>query len=165
MKEAIILFFTQNAQWIVFLHVLAAIVWVGGMIAVRFAVHPAMQHISDEHTRLARTLEVLKNFFTFVIPMIVILIITAAIMAIGFQFKIVGGFMYGMVHFKEALWTLMTIFFVIIYVRRNRAEHAFIAGNLVEAKRQLAPIAKFYIPANIFMGLIAVFVGGILRGL
>lgn len=165
MKLAIIEFFAANGQWILFLHVLSAIVWVGGMIAIRFAVHPAMQHIEDERTRIARTLEILKNFFNFVIPMIVILIITAATMAIGFNFKAVGGFMYGMVHFKEAIWTIMTVFFVIIYMRRNRAERAFISGDMAEVKRQMAPITKIYIPMNIFLGLIAIFVGGILRGL
>lgn len=158
-------FFANYGNIILFFHVLAAFVWVGGMIAIRFAVHPAMQHIDDVKERMARTLELLHNFFRLVIPMIVILIITAATMAIGFDFKSVGGFMYGMVHFKEAVWTIMTINFIIIYVRRNRAERAFIAGDMDEAKTQMAPIAKFFIPANIFLGLVALFVGGILRGL
>lgn len=165
MKIMIQEFFANYANIILFLHVLAAVVWVGGMIAIRFAIHPALQHIDDVQTRTARTLEALKNFFLIVIPMIVILIITAAIMAIGFDFKSVGGFMYGMVHFKEALWTVMAIFFTIIYIRRNRAERAFIAGNMDECKRQLAPISKFFIPANIFLGLVAIFVGGVLRGI
>lgn len=165
MKLLIQEFFANNAHWIIFLHVLSAIVWVGGMIAIRFAVHPAMQHIDDAQTKLARTLEALRNFFLIVIPMIVILIITAAVMAIGFNFKEVGGFMYGMVHVKEALWTIMTINFVIIYVRRNRAERSFLAGDLAECKRQLGPVSKIFIPVNIFLGLIAVFIGITLRGM
>lgn len=165
MKESIQVFFGNYGNIILFLHVLAAFVWVGGMIAIRFAVHPVLQNIEEPKDRLARTLQILKNFFTIVIPMIIILIFTAGIMAIGFNFKAIGGFLYGMVHFKEALWTVMTIFFIVIYVRRNRAERAFISGDLAETKRQLAPIAKFFIPANIFLGLLALFIGGILRGI
>ena len=47
MKEAIITFFADNAFFVVFFHVLSAFVWVGGMIAIRGAVHPSLQHIDD----------------------------------------------------------------------------------------------------------------------
>ena len=165
MKATIQIFFAHYGQIILFLHLLSAIVWVGGMIAIRFAVHPVLQSIEEPKDKLARTLQILRNFFLIVLPMIVILIITAAIMAIGFDFKTVGGFMYGMVHFKEAIWTIMTLFFIIIFVRRNRAERAFLSGDTERCKKELAPIAKFFIPANIFLGLVALFVGGILRGI
>ena len=164
MKELIVDFFAANANIILFIHVLSAIVWVGGMIAIRFAVHPALQHIENTEVRLARTLELLENFFILVIPMIVLSVVTAGLMAIGLGFRQTGGFMYGMVHFKEAIWTIMTILFTIIYIRRNRAERAFLSGDIDEVIKHLAPISKFFIPANIFLGLIALFVGGILRG-
>ncbi|KIM11842.1 MAG: hypothetical protein KU37_03025 [Sulfuricurvum sp. PC08-66] len=157
-------FFARYDAIILFLHVLSAIVWVGGMIAIRFAVHPALQHIEDATVRLARTLEILKNFFALVIPMIVLLIVTAVLMSMGLGFKNIGGFLYGMVHFKEAIWTIMTIIFIFIYIRRNRAQRAFLAGDLATTKALLAPIAKIFIPVNIFLGLVALFVGGILRG-
>jgi len=37
---------------VVFLHVLSAFVWVGGMIAIRVAVHPVLQSIEDPKTKL-----------------------------------------------------------------------------------------------------------------
>ncbi|HFU74569.1 MAG TPA: hypothetical protein ENK65_03350 [Helicobacteraceae bacterium] len=157
-------FFANYSNYILFFHVLSAIIWVGGMIALRFAVHPAMQHIEDPTIKLARTLEFLKRFFMMVIPFIVLLIITAALLAIGLNFKEGDPFLYQVVHVKEGLWTIMTIIFSVIFVRRNRAEKAFIAGDFTETKRQLAPIAAYLIPTNIALGVIALYFGGILRG-
>lgn len=164
MKDMIIDFFALYASWVLFFHVLSAIVWVGGMIAIRFAVHPAMMHISEDTIRLARVLELLKNFFTLVIPMIVLLVLTAMIMAIGLNFKGGDPLLYSIVHVKEGIWTVMTIIFVIIYMKRNKAEKLFISGDIEGAKTKLAPISGYLIPVNILLGMVALYLGGVLRG-
>ena len=165
MREMMISAIAHYGNIILFLHVLSAFVWVGGMIAIRFAVHPALQHIEDPQVKLARTLEILKNFFTLVIPMIVILITTAVFLSVGLQFKAIGGSLYAFVHVKEGIWMLMVIFFIVIYMRRNKAERAFISGDLETTKKMLQPISAIFIPTNIFLGLTALFIGGILRGI
>jgi len=68
MKEIIITIFADYAFFIVFLHVLSAFVWVGGMIAIRGAVHPSLQHIDDPKVRIARTLEIMHRLFMIVLP-------------------------------------------------------------------------------------------------
>ena len=40
-------FFKNYSSIIVFLHVISAVIWVGGMIAIRFAVHYSMQNIEE----------------------------------------------------------------------------------------------------------------------
>ena len=97
-----------------------------------------------------------------VIPAILILLITAVIMIIALGFK--GTPLYSFVIVKEAIWTIMTIVFIIIYVKRNKAEKAFIAGDFLTAKNNLVPIAKYYIPLNIILGIIAIYLGVTLRG-
>lgn len=147
---------------VVFLHVISAVLWVGGMIAIRFAVHYSMQNIAEPRIKLARTLENLKRFFNMVIPAIIILLITAIILIITLGFK--GTPLYSIVIVKEAIWTVMTIVFISIYIKRNKAEKAFIAGDFLGAKNLLAPIAKYYIPLNIVLGIIAIYLGVTLRG-
>jgi len=161
-KEAIITLFADNAFFIVFLHVLSAFVWVGGMIAIRGAVHPSLQHIEDPKVRMARTLEIMQRLFMIVLPFIVILIVTGGIMAIGMGFK--GTPLYGMVHAKEAIWTIMTINYALMFRKRNKAEKLFISGDLAGAKAVLAPIPNFMLPLNIALGVVALAVGVILRG-
>jgi len=162
MKEAIITIFADYAFFIVFLHVLSAFVWVGGMIAIRGAVHPSLQNITDPKVRMARTLEIMKRLFMIVLPFIVILIITGGIMAIGMGFK--GTPLYGMVHVKEAIWTIMTINYSLMFIKRNKAERLFVSGDLAGAKEQLSPIPNFMLPLNIALGVVALAVGITLRG-
>jgi len=154
--------FNNFSSLIIFLHVISAVLWVGGMIAIRFAVHYSIQNIVEPKIKIERTLENLKRFFNMVIPAILILLITAVIMIIALGFK--GTPLYSFVIVKEAIWTIMTIVFIIIYVKRNKAEKAFIAGDFLTAKNNLVPIAKYYIPLNIILGIIAIYLGVTLRG-
>jgi uncharacterized membrane protein len=155
-------FFDNFSSIIVFLHVISAVIWVGGMIAIRFAVHYSMQNIEDPKIKLGRTLENLKRFFNMVIPAILTLLITAIIMIIALGFK--GTELYSVVIVKEIIWTIMTLIFITIYIKRNKAQKAFDCSDFANAKNNLLPIATYFIPANIILGLIAIFLGITLRG-
>ncbi|MBP7748751.1 MAG: hypothetical protein KA070_01245 [Aliarcobacter sp.] len=154
--------FKNYSSIIVFLHVTSAVIWVGGMIAIRFAVHYSMHNIEDPKIKLGRTLENLKRFFSMVIPAILTLLITAIIMIIALGFK--GTELYSIVIVKEIIWTIMTVIFITIYIKRNKAQKAFDSGDFANAKNNLLPIATYFIPANIILGLIAIFLGITLRG-
>ncbi|MDX9960181.1 MAG: hypothetical protein RBS32_01725 [Aliarcobacter sp.] len=155
-------FFNNFSSIIVFLHVISAVIWVGGMIAIRFAVHYSMQNIEDPKVKLGRTLENLKRFFNIVIPTIITLLITAIIMIVALGFK--GTALYNIVIVKEIIWTIMLIIFITIYMKRNKAQKAFDNGDFANTKKQLIPIATYFIPINIILGLVAIFLGITLRG-
>lgn len=158
MKELFLL----SPSLILFLHVLSAIVWIGGMIAIRFAIHFSMQQIEDPKIKISRTLDNLQRFFHMVIPAIITLLITALLLNFGIGFK--ESSLNIFVHIKETLWLLMTLIFVLVYTKRNRAQTAFEMGQMAIVKANLEPIAKIYIPLNIVLGLIAVYLGVTLRG-
>ena len=155
-------FFDNYSSIIVFLHVISAVIWVGGMIAIRFAVHYSIQNIEDPKIKLARTLELLKRFFNMVIPAILTLLITAIIMIIALGFK--GTELYNVVVIKEIIWSIMTLIFITIYIRRIKAQKAFVNNDFLNAKNNLLPIATYFIPVNIVLGLVAIFLGITLRG-
>ena len=154
--------FLISPSLVIFLHILSAIVWIGGMIAIRFAVHFSMQKIDEPKIKLGRTLENLQRFFQMVIPSIIILLLTALLLIYGLQLN--NGSLSSIVHIKESIWVIMTTVFIIVYVKRNKAQHAFDQGNFPHAKAQLEPIAKYYIPLNIILGLLALYLGVTLRG-
>ncbi len=154
--------FENFSSLIVFLHVISAVLWVGGMLAIRFAVHYSMQELDDPKIKLGRTLETLRRFFNMVIPAILILLLTAIIMIIALGFK--GTDLYSFVILKEIIWTIMTLIFIFIYIKRNKAAKAFNNGDLPTAKNHLVPIAKYFIPINIVLGIIAIYFGVTLRG-
>lgn len=155
-------FFKNYSSIIVFLHVISAVIWVGGMIVIRFAVHYSMQNIEEPKIKLARTLELLKRFFSMVIPAILTLLITAIIMSIALGFK--GSELYSIVVIKEIIWSIMTFIFITIYIKRNKAQKAFENNDMAMTKNNLLPIATYFIPINIILGIIAIFLGVTLRG-
>jgi len=162
MKDMILGIFSDFTALIIFLHVLSAIVWVGGMIAIRFAVHFSMQSIEKPEIKLKVILNYLQRFFTIVRPMIGLLLVTSVFMTIGFAFK--GTPLAITAHIKEAIWLVMTVIFIIIYLKRNTAQMYFDAKDYKSAKETLEIIAKYLIPLNILLGLIALYFGISLRG-
>ena len=55
--------FLEYKTIIVFLHVISAVVWVGGMIAMRFAAHPSFMEIESPLKRLEHISKALKKLF------------------------------------------------------------------------------------------------------
>ena len=176
MKQTMTELFGTYAHEIVFLHVLSAFVWVGGMIAIRLAVHPNLQLIEDPKVRLGRTLAITGKFFNVVIPFILLLILTAVIMAVGLGFRAaavdvdgniiseVAMHTYNLVHVKEGIWMLMTMNFTWMYIKRRKAQKLFDAGDLAGAKASVTLIPKLLLPINILLGIIALWLGITLRG-
>lgn len=150
-------------QFIVFLHVLSAVIWIGGMIVIRFAIHYSMQNIKDPKIKIGKTLENLKRFFNLVIPSILTLLITAILMLMEFNFNETE--LNSIAITKEIIWTIMTIIFIFIFIKRNKAQQFFNSGDFANAKNNLLPIATYLIPINIILGLVAIFLGIVLRGL
>ena len=154
--------FSNYSSTIIFVHVLSAIIWIGSMITLRVAVHPALQNIENPTIKLGKTLEIMKRVLNLVIPMIILLIVTAVIMTIGLKFK--GTSLYTMVLVKEAIWTIMTIIFIIIYIKRFQAEKLFKKRAFEEAKTKIKTVPNILLPINITLGFVALYLGIVLRG-
>lgn len=146
---------------IVFLHVISAIIWIGGMIAIRIAVHPTMQSIQDPAIKLGKTIEIIGRLFNLVMPFIIILLITAVIMAL----KLKGSSLYDAVLIKESIWAVMTANFAYMYINLAKAAKLFMNGDKAGAKARIAIFPNILLPINIALGLLALYLGIVLRGL
>ncbi|OQX77904.1 MAG: hypothetical protein B6D54_00860 [Epsilonproteobacteria bacterium 4484_65] len=148
---------------VVFLHVLSAFVWVGGMIAMRVVVHPVLQSIEDPKTKLGKTLEITGRLFHLVIPFIVMLLATGLMMAISSKGHY--GDLKSLFLSKEIIWTIMTVNFTYMYLQRRVAWKLFEVGKLPEAKAKVRLIPNMLLPVNIVLGILALWLGLSLRGL
>ncbi len=146
---------------LIFLHVVGAVVWVGGMIAMRFAAHPAFMDIADPIERLPKIAKALKRLFLLVMPFVLLLAITGAVLTIGYGIKHTD-FHY-LTHIKEGIWTIMFINLVAMMLRRSKAEKMMREGNYKKAGELLGLISKFMVPVNIALGMAAIVVGVLLR--
>jgi uncharacterized membrane protein len=155
--------YTNYAHLVVFLHVISAFIWVGGMIAIRFAVHPTMQSIEEPKIKLGKTLALVGRFFHLVIPFIVLIFATGLIMAIALQGH--HGEHKMIFIAKESIWMIMAANFTWMYFKRRKAERLFEKEDFAGAKASVALIPKLLLPINIALGIAALWVGITLRGL
>ncbi len=153
-------FFSEYKVVILFLHIISAVIWVGGMIAVRYAAHPSFMQIESPAKRLESISYALKRLFSIVFVFVFILAATGAILTIGYDLKHTEYSIY--THIKEGIWSLMALnFFVMIY-RRSKADKDMHRGDFISAKAQLGLIGSFMVPLNIVLGISAIFIGAYL---
>ena len=171
--------FSNFGGVIVFLHVLSAFVWVGGMIAIRVAVHPVisrggvnaeqmlqndvMDSMLKPKQRLGITLQITGRLFNLVMPFIVILFVTGLIMAVatgGHQGDLKSLFLS-----KEIIWTIMTVNYIYMYSKRAKAWKLFSKDEVSLAKAQMSLIPNLLLPLNILLGIAALWLGVTLRGM
>jgi len=171
--------FNNYGGLIVFLHVLSAFVWVGGMIVIRLAVHPVisrggvtgaqmlqndvMDSMLKPKQRLGITLQVTGRLFNLVIPFIVILFATGLMMAIALGGH--HGDLKSIFLSKEIIWTIMAINFIYMYTKRVKAWKLFSKDEVALAKSQVSLIPNLLLPINIILGIVALWMGVTLRGL
>lgn len=155
-------FFIEYKTIIIFIHVISAVIWIGGMVAMRYAAHPSFLNIESPLKRLEHISHALKNLFTIVVPFVILLFLTAILMIKGYSLNNSEHAILS--HAKEAIWIVMAINLFIMIYRRNQAEKALIKGDATRAKNQLTPIAKIMVPLNIVLGIVAVYLGVSLSG-
>ncbi|MBE0515613.1 hypothetical protein [Sulfurimonas sp.] len=149
--------FLEHKTIIVFLHVISAVVWVGGMIAMRYAAHHSFLEIESPQKRLERIAHALKRLFYIVLPFVVTLMVTAVFMIKGYGLN--QSDFAPLSHAKEGIWSVMFINLIVMILRRNRGEKMLNEGNMVGAKNQIELIGKFMVPLNIILGVSAIFLG------
>lgn len=171
--------FANYSYLIVLLHVLSAIIWVGGMIAIRAAVHPVIfrggvteaqmlqtkmiASILEPKQRLGITLQVMGRLFNLVMIFVVISFATGLIMAVAMGGH--HGAEKSLFLTKEILWTIMAVNYTYMYIRRGKAWKLFEEGKIPEAKAKLKWMPNVLLPLNIVLGLVALALGVSLRGL
>lgn len=150
-------FFLENRVIVVFLHVLSAAIWVGGMVAMRYASHQSLLKIESPQKRLEHIAYALEKLFYIVLPFVVTLIATAVLMIKGYGLSLSDFASFS--HIKEGIWTIMFLNLMIMIYRRNKGEKLLNKGDMVGAKNQIELIGKIMVPVNIALGILAIFLG------
>ncbi len=136
------------------LHVLAAVIWVGGMFFAHMALRPAVNELLDPPQRLPLMLKVLDGFFPWVW--------VSVILIIGSGYWFILSAYAGNVPFSQwvmaVIGTLMAAIFVYIYsVPYRRMAGALSAAELPKAGAAMAMIRRL-IGLNLLLGLFVILV-------
>ena len=137
-------------------HVLSAVVWVGGMFFALIVLRPATAAL-EPGARLGLWLRVFERFFAWVFAAIVLLLASGYAMIFGVYAGFRGIGLH--VHIMQALGIVMMLLFFHLYFapwRRFRA--ALARQDQAAAAGQLAQI-RMIVTINLFLGLVTVAVG------
>ena len=134
-----------------FFHILAAVVWVGGMFFAHQMVRPSVVPL-DAPVRLALWRRIFERFFVWVWIAIVLLLVTG----FGMQGMGVTGLH---VTIMEGLGIVMVLaFFHLFFAPWKRFRRAIDGGDFPAAAAQLNQIRRI-VELNLVLGLIVVVVG------
>jgi uncharacterized membrane protein len=138
------------------LHILGAVVWVGGMFLAYMVLRPATGTL-DPPARLALWRGVLQRFFPWVWASIVVLLLSGY----GMLFLALGGFAGAGVHVHIMNLTglvMMALFLHLYFAPWRRMQRALDAGDNAAAVQQLGQI-RMIVAINLGLGLITSVIG------
>jgi uncharacterized membrane protein len=139
---------------IVTLHMLSAVIWVGGMFFAYLALRPAADAVLEPPQKLRLWEQVCARFFAWVWLTVVVLFVTG----IWTVFGKLGG-MAGAgtsVHVMMGLGGLMILIFLHVYFAPFRRLRQAVAANDWELAARKANQIRILIATNLVLGLIVV---------
>jgi uncharacterized membrane protein len=138
------------------LHVLAAVVWVGGMFFAYMVLRPSAAPLESE-TRLALWHGVFRRFFPWVWTSVVLLLATGY----GMMFRYFGGFAGAGLYIQvmQGLGIAMMLLFLhLFFVPWRRFSQAVDSRHFAVAAKQLDQIRRI-VAVNLALGLVTIIMG------
>ena len=134
------------------LHILATVIWVGGMFFAYMALRPVAASLLEPPLRLPLWSQVFARFFPWVWAAVIILPATG----LWIVFSVFGGFGHvaPYIHIMAAIGILMILLFIhVFFGPYRRMKQALVANDIPEAGRRLGQI-RMIIGFNLTLGLI-----------
>jgi uncharacterized membrane protein len=138
------------------LHVLSAVIWVGGMFFALVALRPASGPL-EAPVRLGLWLRVLDRFFAWVFAAIVLLLLSGFSMIFAVYGRFAGLRLYINVMMVIGI-VMMLLFLHLFFAPWKRFRVAMAAGDNTVAAAQLNQI-RIIVTINLILGLVTVAIG------
>jgi len=132
-------------------HMVSAIIWIGGMFFAYMALRPAAVQVLEPPTRLKLWSAVFARFFKWVWAIVILLPVTGVYMVFtnweGFQFLTLD------IYFMIGIGTIMILLFMhLFFAPYRRMNQALDANDIQEAARRLGQI-RLVVAINLSLGL------------
>jgi len=142
------------ASFAIVLHILSAVLWVGGMFFAHQVLRPVAMQQFEPPQRLKLWAQVFRRFFPWVWVCIVLLPLSGYWMV----YRLFGGMSdVGLhIHIMQALgWLMILLFLHLYFVPFRRLKDAVITEQWPEAGKQLNQI-RLIVGVNLSLGLIVI---------
>ena len=139
------------------LHLIAAMIWVGGMIFAHNSLRPAAAQTLEPPLRLELWVQVFKRFFVLVWISIAVVLITGYWMLFNFFGGFAGAGLH--IHIMHGAGLIMVLIYLYVFFAPfNRLKQAVIIQDYPLAAAQLNQIRQL-VGVNILIGLLVITVG------
>ncbi len=156
-------FYYNYVSIILPLHVISAVIWIGAMVGYIFASYPAIKQIPNEKLMVRTSIRTLRRLFVLILILSVILVLTGVIIAVGASYADKDPLLATIINTKEALWIFMFFNTVFSFYKILEAKKRCMASDSAAAKDNVRLISNYLIVINIFLGIIAIYFGMMLR--
>lgn len=139
------------------LHILSAVVWVGGMFFAYMAMRPAVGQVIDPGQRPELWCHTLSRFFRWVWLAAVLLLVTGYWMI----FQYFGGMAQAglHIHLMNGIGLLMMLLYLhVFFAPYRRLKQAVAAGDSEEGGRRVGQIRQI-VGVNLILGLVVIVIG------
>ena len=164
MQEMVAEIFGSFSRYIIFFHIVSAMLLVGSLFTLRFIVSPVILTIESQEERYEKVLNLLKNFAIVITAAMLILVSASIFMSVGLGFEYGNPSTYVMINTKEAIWIFIVFNFVYMGIKYKYAKRALKEKEYIQVHENIILIVSYLVPLNFILSLIAVFMGIILRG-
>ena len=134
------------------------------MIGYIVSTYPSIKQIPNEKLLIRTSLRTLKRLLNMIFLLSIIIVITGVIIAIGGLYADKDPLLATIVNTKEALWIFMFFNTVFSFYKILQAKKSCLASDSSAARDDVRLISHYLIVINIFLGLIAIYFGMMLRG-
>lgn len=136
------------------LHILAAVIWVGGMFFAYVALRPVAAHVLEPPQRLPLWTQTFARFFPWVWGAVIVLPVTGYWVI----FYVFEGFANAGAHvhiMQLTGWIMILVFLHVFFAPFRRLKRAVAAADWAAAGKQLGQI-RLLIAVNLTLGLLTV---------
>ncbi len=139
------------------LHLLSAVIWVGGMIFAHSSLRPSAVQVLEPPLRLELWVQVFRRFFVLVWLSIVIILATGYWMLFNYFGGFAGAGLH--IHIMHGAGLLMVVIYLhVFFAPYRRLRQAVIIQDYPLAGAQLNQIRKM-IGINILLGILVIIIG------
>lgn len=170
MRDFIYQVMTDYTNLVIFLHVISAVMWVGGMMALLVITKTAHKDVSEER-RLSGRATLIKSYFKFLTPFIILSLVSALFMALGYKDNAIAedGFIidyrsmevYKSITLKGSIWATMVMNMILMVWIISKAQTD--GCKLQKAADCMWLVTTYLLPFNILMGMAAIYTGVTIR--
>lgn len=138
------------------LHLLSAVIWIGGMFFAYNALRPAAARVLEPPLRLTLWVQVFRRFFVWVWLSILLLLSTGYWMVFNYFGGFAGAGLH--IHIMHIAGLIMVLIYLqLFFVPYRRLRQAVIIQDYLQAGEQLNQIRKL-VGINIVIGLLIIIV-------